>query len=651
MCGITGYLSSRPDDAQQLRNHARQMCDAIAHRGPDDEGLWLDAEQRVVLGHRRLSIVDLSPQGHQPMASACGRYVMVYNGEIYNHQALRASLPPQAWRGHSDTETVLAMFSQHGVAASLPLLVGMFAIALWDRQTSTLVLVRDRLGEKPLYYGHLPSGDFVFGSELKALRAHPRWQGSIDRNALALYMRHNVVPAPHSIYQGIHKLPPAHWLVLGPGGAVQINHYWSVQEVARQGQLAPSNWSDTEATDRLEAMLAQAVQGQMLADVPLGAFLSGGVDSSTIVALMVRHNTQPVRTFAIGFSEAGFNEAAHAKAVAAHLGTAHTELYVTPADALAVIPRLPSIYDEPFADSSQIPTFLVAQMARQHVTVALSGDGGDELFAGYNRYLLADRLWHRLARLPLPLRQLLARAMLVLPPGGWNALAAPLMRALPAARRQAQLGDKLHKFARSVMPAADASAMYRALVSHWQDPAAVVLGATEPYTLLDKARFDLQQRNAVEQMCLLDQQTYLPDDILVKVDRAAMAVSLETRVPLLDHRVVEFAWQLPMHQKIRDGQTKWLLRQVLYRHVPPALIERPKQGFAVPLDQWLRGPLRGWAEALLNPQRLREDGIFDAALLRRTWQEHQSGSRNWQYQLWDVLMFQAWHDSVQARPG
>lgn len=647
MCGITGYLSSVPDSAEDLHRHVRRMCDAIAHRGPDGEGIWADAEGRVVLGHRRLAVVDLSPQGHQPMASACGRYVLVYNGEIYNHLELRDSLGAQAWRGHSDTETVLAMFSRHGVEATLRELVGMFAMAVWDRQARTLTLTRDRMGEKPLYWGRLPAGDFVFGSELKALRAHPRWQPEIDRDALALYMRHNAIPAPHSIYRGIHKLMPGCWLQVQADGQLVHGRYWNVQEVAQRARAQPTGWSDAEATDRLEKVLVQAVQGQLLSDVPLGAFLSGGVDSSTIVALMARHSSQPVRTFAIGFDEAGFDEAVYAKAVAAHLGTDHTELYVTARDALDVIPRLPTMYDEPFADSSQIPTALLAGMARQHVTVALSGDAGDELFAGYNRYLLADHVWKRLSRVPLPARRAIARALLAMPAAGWNALARPLQALLPGHRRQAQVGDKLHKLARSVLPARDQGAMYRALVSHWQHPAELVLGAHEPRTLLDDANFDLSVTSSVEHMSLLDQQTYLPDDILVKVDRAAMAVSLETRVPLLDHRVVEFAWQLPLHQKIRDGQTKWLLRQVLYRHVPRTLIERPKQGFAVPLDQWLRGPLRDWAEYLLSPQRLAADGLFDVALVRHTWLAHLQGDRNWQYLLWDVLMFQAWHDSVR----
>jgi asparagine synthase (glutamine-hydrolysing) len=648
MCGITGYLTTRGDPESVLRQDATRMCDGIAHRGPDDQGLWLDAPNGVVLGHRRLAIVDLSPQGHQPMASACGRYMVVYNGEIYNHMALRQQLGNVAWRGHSDTETMLACFTRFGVRATLDMLVGMFAFAVWDHQTRSLILARDRMGEKPLYYGRLPCGDFVFGSELKALRAHPRWQAEIDRDSLALYMRHNNVPAPRSIYKGIAKLRPGSWLEVSAGGEVREGLYWRMQDVVERARAQRLEVPDAEAIDQLEAVLSQAVKDQMVADVPLGAFLSGGVDSSAIVALMCKQSSNAVRTFSIGFAEEGFNEAEHAKAVAAHLGTDHTELYVTAQDALAVVPRLPRMYDEPFADSSQIPTYLVSQMARRHVTVSLSGDAGDELFAGYNRYLLAERLWNSLSSVPLGLRRVTARAILGVSPGAWDSVTGLAAKGVPALRRHARIGDKLHKLAANVMPVATREAMYRSLVSHWHEPASLVLGSSEPKTLLDEIALELPGTSSVEQMCLLDQVTYLPDDILVKVDRAAMAVSLETRVPLLDHRVVEFAWRLPMHQKIRGGSTKWLLRQMLYRHVPRELIERPKQGFAVPIDHWLRGPLREWAHGLLNPARLRAEGFFDAAMVERCWNEHQQGQRNWEHRLWGVLMFQAWHEEQRA---
>jgi asparagine synthase (glutamine-hydrolysing) len=647
MCGIAGYLTRRPDARAELLLHATTMASAIAHRGPDASGVWCDELRGVALAHRRLAIVDLSPMGQQPMESVCGRYVVVYNGEIYNHGELRKSMPDIPWRGHSDTETLLACLTRWGLQASLERIVGMFAMAIWDRQTQRLFLVRDRMGEKPLYYGWLPSGDFVFGSELKALRAHPRWQAEIDRDALALYMRHNAVPAPHSIYRGIFKLSPGSSLQVSPDGTMSDERYWSTVDAARQARTRPLVLTDAQATDRLETLLGEAVAGQMVADVPLGAFLSGGVDSSAVVALMCRRSSTPVRTFSIGFTEKGYDEALHAKAVARHLGTDHTELYVTPDDAMRVIPRLPEIYDEPFADSSQIPTFLVAQMARRHVAVSLSGDGGDELFAGYNRYLVAERAWRRLHAIPLTVRRSVARAALALSPTAWDRLGTLLSHGVPHLRRHGRIGEKVHKFASSVLPSASQAQMYRALVSHWNDPAGVVNGANEPPTAQDTLDAVDTRFTPVERMCLLDQISYLPDDILVKVDRAAMAVALETRVPLLDHRLVEFAWQLPMHQKIRDGKTKWLLRQVLYRHIPAELIERPKQGFGVPLDHWLRGPLREWAEHLLTPSRLNEDGLLNSAAVRRKWDEHLQGRRNWQFLLWDVLMFQAWHEAVR----
>jgi asparagine synthase (glutamine-hydrolysing) len=647
MCGITGTLGTRGEPEHILRRIVTRMSDAIVHRGPDGSGEWVDACHGIALGHRRLAIVDLSEHGRQPMTSTCGRYTVVYNGEIYNHLELRAGLDGFAWRGHSDTETLLACFTRHGVIEALPKLVGMFALAVWDRDDHALILARDRMGEKPLYVGKLPGGDFVFGSELKALRAHPRWHAEVDRDALTLLLRHNAVPAPHSIYRGVTKLMPGHWMRVEAGsGRTTSGCYWDLKRVAFEGrrpQAAPAPAADDAATDALEALLSDAVRGQMLSDVPLGAFLSGGVDSSTVVALMCKlQGASKVRSFAIGFDEAGFDEAVHAKAVARHLGTDHTELYVTARDALDVIPRLPSLYDEPFADSSQIPTFLVCQMARKHVTVALSGDAGDELFAGYTRYRIAHDLWRKLSRLPVASRRAMARGVLAVPPSAWQAVMAAPMALMPQWRRLPNAADKLHKFAATVLPARDPAAMYRALVSHWSEPAQVVLGASEPATLLQDTEIPAKLSDDVERMSLIDQLTYLPDDILVKVDRAAMGVSLETRVPMLDHRVVEFAWQLPMHQKIRDGQSKWLLRQVLYRHVPRELIERPKQGFGVPLDQWLRGPLREWADDLLSPSRLRSEGFFDAAAVQRKWAEHTSGRRNWQYQLWDILMFQAW---------
>ncbi len=645
MCGIAGFLGGggRADCAAV----ARSMAEAMHHRGPDDSGVWVDEGARIALAHRRLAILDLSPAGHQPMASTDGRHVIVFNGEIYNHQALRALLAGENWRGHSDTETLLAAITAWGVETTLRLCVGMFAFALWDRQERSLTLARDRLGEKPLYYGTM-AGHFLFASELKALRTWPGFSGEIDRDALALFMRRNYVPAPWSIYRGIRKLPPGMFLRVaaqGPSTVVaEPIPYWSAREAAESGLAQPFAGDVGEAADELERLLRQAIAGQMLADVPLGAFLSGGIDSSVVVALMQAQSSRPVRSFSIGFHEGEYNEAHHAKAVAAHLGCDHTELYATPRQAMNVIPRLPALYDEPFADSSQIPTFLVSQLARQHVTVSLSGDGGDELFGGYNRYFWAMQLWRRFSRMPRPLRRAAQAGLTALSPAAWNRLfhmAGPL---LPAALRHANPGDKLHKLA-ALFAARQPEAIYQRLVSHWDDPAAVVWHSHEPATaLFDPARW-LDSPDFPQRMMYLDQVSYLPDDILVKVDRAAMAVSLETRVPLLDHRLVEFAWRLPLAMKIRDGQGKWLLRQVLYRHVPRHLIDRPKMGFGVPIDVWLRGPMKDWAEALLDEARLRRESYFDPTPIRHLWAEHQSGRRNWAYHLWDVLMFQAWREA------
>jgi asparagine synthase (glutamine-hydrolysing) len=651
MCGITGYLNSRSDNAAALSHPVRGMCQAIAHRGPDDTGTWTDADQGVVLGHVRLAIVDLSPQGHQPMASPSGRFMLVFNGEIYNHPDLRAHLEATrqapTWRGHSDTETLLAGFDAWGIEDTLKSAIGMFAIAVWDRQTQTLTLARDRLGEKPLYYGWQGGANavppvFLFGSELAALRRHPAFHAEIDRDALCLYMRHNCIGGTDSIYRGIRKLPPGTLLTVSRQAPEPVLHtYWSGAAVAEHGVAHRFSGTPEEAVDALEALLKDAIRQQMMADVPLGAFLSGGVDSSTVVALMQTQSSRPVKTFSIGFHEQGYNEAEHAKAVARHLGTEHTELYVTSEQAMAVIPTLPTLYSEPFADSSQIPTFLVSQLARQHVTVSLSGDAGDELLCGYNRYQITASTWGKLRRIPRPLRTLGARAITAIAPTTWNRLGA----FLPHAR----VGDKLHKGA-AVMDSTSVSDLYRGMASHWPDPAAVVIGGTEPATLLKGKEPVLAGLVEVERMMALDMLTYLPDDILVKVDRAAMGVSLETRVPFLDHRVVEFAWSLPLDYKLRNGVTKWPLRQVLYRHVPQALIERPKMGFGVPIGQWLRGPLRDWAEDLLNASRLRQEGFFQPEPIRQKWAEHLEGHRNWQYHLWDVLMFQAWlsHQNQKA---
>ncbi len=646
MCGLTGFLNIHPvTSTERLTTQIVPMIHTLHHRGPDEGDIWVEAETGIALGHRRLAILDLSPQGHQPMRSTNGRFIIVFNGEIYNYQTIRDELEKLGtapnWRGHSDTEVMLAAINQWGVENALKRFIGMFAFALWDRQDRVLYLARDRLGEKPLYYGWM--GDtFLFGSELKALRVHPAWRGEIDRNALALLMRYCYIPAPYSIYQGIFKLLPGTLLKLSLTKATQ-NHsydlipYWSAKAVVEQGVTHPLQASEAEVIQQLDTLLRDAVRQQMVADVPLGAFLSGGVDSSTIVALMQAQSHRPVKTFTIGFSEAGYNEAQYAKQVARHLGTDHTEWYVTPEEAMAVIPQLPTLYDEPFADSSQIPTFLVSRLARQHVTVSLSGDAGDELFGGYNRYFWGKNIWQKIGWMPRPFRGLTAKLLTSLSPPTWDKLFA----LLPTQFRQTTPGEKLHKLAET-LAVAKPEEMYRRLVSHWKHPEALVINSCEPPTKLTANEELSYLLEFTQKMMYLDLVSYLPDDILVKVDRATMGVSLESRVPFLDHRVVELAWQIPQSMKIRQNQGKWILRQVLYQYVPKALIERPKMGFGIPLDSWLRGPLREWAESLLNSQRLRQEGFFNESLVRHKWEEHLTGKRNWQYYLWDVLMFQAW---------
>ena len=658
MCGIAGFLGAIPRHAkEEQRIRLKRMTDAIIYRGPDDAGYWSDAEHGIGLGHRRLSILDLSPAGHQPMQSAGSRYVIAFNGEIYNHLLLREELDSagrvQAWRGHSDTETLLAGFDAWGILSTVERAIGMFSFAVWDRQAGTLTLGRDRIGEKPLYYGWQGQGGeaaFLFGSELKALRAHPAFENTISRGALSLQLRHNYIPAPYSIHEGIAKLAPGSLLTVSARQREpKVWTYWSGAQQAAQGVANPFTGTANQAVDALENLLKDAVRGQMMADVPLGAFLSGGVDSSTVVALMQAQSSRPVKTFSIGFHEENYNEAEYAKAVASHLGTDHTELYVTAEQAMAVIPRLPSMYDEPFSDSSQLPTFLVSQLAREHVTVSLSGDAGDELFCGYNRYQMTARLWKTLGAGPRPLRRLAARGLTSVSVQSWNRLASAAAPFLPQSLRHANLGDKLHKGA-GVVASASLDALYLSLVSHWDDPASVVIGATEPSTLLTDDTHAFPELDSIQRMMAFDMLTYLPDDILVKVDRAAMSMSLETRVPFLDHRVVEFAWRLPQSVKLRDGTTKWALRQVLYKYVPKALIERPKMGFGVPIGDWLRGPLRDWAETLLDESRLRNEGFFKPAQIRKKWEEHLSGRRNWQYHLWDVLMFQSWFEHQSGEP-
>ncbi|EEE02755.1 asparagine synthase (glutamine-hydrolyzing) [Burkholderia multivorans] len=654
MCGIDGFLNSVAFDEETARGTLARMTASLAHRGPDAQGLWVDPAAGIALGHRRLAIVDLSVHGRQPMASACGRYVMVFNGEIYNHRELRAQLErvgrAPAWRGHSDTEVLLAAFAAWGVDATLRRATGMFALALWNRESRVLTLARDRIGEKPLYYGRI--GDaLVFASELKALRAYPGFDGEIDRDALCLYLRHSAVPAPHTIYRGIRKLPPGSWIQFEHAqDTPRIRTYWALEHAIDAGHHEPFAGTAAEAVDRLDTVLRQAVARQMEADVPLGAFLSGGVDSSAIVALMQAQSAAPVDTFTIGFHEAGYDEAGYAKAVARHLGTRHTELYVTADHALDVVPKLPAIYDEPFSDASQIPTFLVAELTRRHVKVSLSGDGGDELFGGYTRYFLTPRLWRKLHRVPAAVRTRIAGALHALRPDHADQLAAVAQGAWGAGELRespTRIGDRLHKLGH-VMTADSRIGLYRLLMSSVHHPERIALAGHEPPTPLDTVSAWPAHLSFAEQAMAIDTLTYLPTDILTKVDRAAMAVSLETRMPFLDHHVVEFAWRLPASLRLPEGQSKALLRRLLDRYVPTELIDRPKQGFCAPIDHWLRGALRDWADALLQPSRLRDEGFFDAAAVERLWRQHQTGRMNWQHQLWTVLMFQAWLDAQRA---
>ncbi len=647
MCGLTGFLGWYGESNLQL-DLVKRMTSQIHHRGPNSSGYWLEAAAGLALGHKRLAVVDLSPAGAQPMHANSGRWVLVFNGEIYNHNKLRAELNKHdaslLWRGLSDTETLLAGFDAWGIETTVRKCVGMFAMAIWCRLTHTLTLVRDRLGEKPLYYGWQGRGSqkvFLFGSELKTLRAHTAFSAEVCPVALGSYMQNMTVSGTQSIYEDVYKVPPGTILkVSTQNPSPSFHRYWSVEEVAVRGMSYPFTGTANQAVDELEVLLKRSVGQQMMADVPLGAFLSGGVDSSVIVALMQAQSTRRVKTFSIGFNEDAYNEAEYARAVAAYIGTEHTDLYVTPQQALDLIPRLPVVYDEPFADSSQVPSLLISQMTRQHVTVALSGDGGDELFAGYNRYEFTASVWPKLLRIPKPLREILGLYITRLSPDALNRLAT----IAPRAKRWANVGEKLHKVA-SVMSAGEVTALYKGLVAvGWPDPTKIVRGL-ESYTSQMQMPA-MQCLSDVERMMVWDAMNYLTDDVLTKVDRAAMWVSLETRAPFLDHEVVEFAWRLPMQFKLRpeNGRftTKWALRQVLYRHLPQTLIERPKVGFGVPLEHWLRGPLRDWAEDLLSEDRLRREGYLSPGPVRKKWVEHISGQRNNQHALWCVLMFQAW---------
>lgn len=641
MCGIAGCFGPSLDFQNQATlGTLGRMIDSIAHRGPDSDGVWADPEAGIALGHRRLAIIDVSEAGAQPMVSASGRFVVVYNGEIYNHQDLRDELEaagPVPWRGHSDTETMLAGFEAWGIEATIRRSIGMFAIAVWDRRERVLTLVRDRMGEKPLYYGWQGEGRnavFLFGSELKALRAHPAFADEIDRDALCLLLSYRYIGGTHSIYRGIQKLPPGSIARLSHEQPVPVvDTYWSAVDVAAAAAAENTRpLSETEAVDALEEVLTRSVARQMIADVPVGAFLSGGIDSSTIVALMQHCSNVPVRTFTIGMDEPRMDEAAHARRVAEHLGTEHTELYLGMDDLLAILPELPQIYDEPLADASQIPTLLISRLARQHVTVSLSGDGGDELFCGYDRYDQADRFWRHVSRAAPFVRRAAERAATAVPESAWDRLLKPLKPESGA------LGQRIHRIA-GYGRSGSLHELQLKILAYWPDPP-VIGGAEPPWALTADNVPDTL--SGLDQMMLRDIGSFLADDVLTKVDRASMSVSLESRAPLLDHTVVEFAVRQPAALKLREGRSKWLLRQVLYRHVPEAIVDRPKAGFSVPVASWLRGPLRDWAENLLDPVRLGTAGYLDPEPVRRKWLEHQSGSFDWHNQLWSVLMFQAW---------
>ncbi|MBF0309713.1 MAG: asparagine synthase (glutamine-hydrolyzing) [Magnetococcales bacterium] len=643
MCGIAGFWDARAAEGEEeLLRRIREMNASIAHRGPDGEGVHVDAKAGLALGHRRLAIIDLSPNGRQPMFSASGLTVVVFNGEIYNFAGLRGQLEREGctFRGHSDTEVLVEACERWGVESTLPRLVGMFAFALWDGTRQRLILARDRLGKKPLYY-HQNGSLLLFASQVKALRCHPAFRPRLDAVALHHFLRLSYVPASGCIYQGVRQLPPGHWAEIDRDGALRLGRYWDPWQVVREGQSGRQRAEEDSASDldRLEALLQEAVSDRMVTDVPLGAFLSGGIDSSLVTALMQRHSSQRVRTFSIGFQEGRYDEADAARAVARHLGTDHTELYVDARQAMEIIPQLPAFYDEPFADSSQVPTLLLSKLTREHVTVALSGDGGDELFGGYNRHVLAARLERLFRQVPPVLRHLAAGILRGLSPGIWDGLG----RLIPPGKRPRLLGDKLHKLG-DILALPDQAAIYPRLVAAWPWDRPLVKGVDcrretwPPGGLPDPPeglRFS-------EIMQLYDLVTYLPEDILVKVDRASMAVGLETRAPFLDHRVVAWSWQLPMSRKVVEGQGKWLLRQVLYRHVPPTLVNRPKMGFALPVDGWLRGPLRGWCEDLMRDLDGELAGLLEGEPWRERFREHVAGVRNWQISLWNLFMFLSW---------
>ncbi len=648
MCGINGFYSKY---SFTFDNVISKMNSSISHRGPDTNGIWVDKNSGIVFGHQRLSILDLSDSGSQPMHSNSGRYIITYNGEVYNHLEIRKELENNNnginWRGTSDTETLLEAIDFWGIETALKKIDGMFAFGLWDKKNNSLTLARDRIGEKPIYYGWQGKGDnkvFLFSSELKALKAHPEFIREVNIDAISLQLRHNYIPAPYSIFKNIFKLLPGHYLKFSESDLKKnllpnSKCYWSLIESALYGINNQLTQSDTEIQNNLEKYLQSSVKKQMISDVPLGAFLSGGIDSSIVVALMQSQSNVPIKTFTIGFDEDSYDEAKHAKNIALNIGADHTELYISPQKAMDVIPKLPTIYDEPFSDSSQIPTFLVTQLANKHVKVVLSGDAGDELFCGYNRYVMSKKFWSILSLMPLSSRNILSSGLQSISPQTWSSFS----NILPGLNKYSNFGDKIHKGA-NALTAKNFNDLHYRLCSNWQNPTDVVINSKELGTFLTEFRPQLNGLNGEQQMMTLDFINYLPDDILVKVDRASMASSLETRIPFLDHNLIEYVWKIPQSLKLKNGQGKWILRQILNKYVPKNLTERPKMGFGVPIDTWLRGPLRDWAENLLNENKLKQEGYFNSRLIRDKWEEHLSKKKNWQHHLWSVLMFEAWID-------
>ena len=647
MCGFAGYFSKSELNSYNSEEILLKMGLVIKHRGSDDSGIWYKKNSKIGFTHRRLAVQDLSSAGHQPMISCSGRYVIAYNGEIYNHKLLRERVEKYTdtkihWKGGSDTETLLACIESFGVEDTLRSIVGMFAFSLWDCKDSSLILARDRFGEKPLYYG-MQNNTLLFGSDLKSLKQHPSFQGEINRNSIALLMRYGYIPAPSSIYVGIKKLLPGSFIKFDSGASLEcFKQYWNFSNIVNDSNINIKSHSQSyeKSVEKLEIVLGDAIERQMIADVPVGAFLSGGIDSSTIVALAQSRRVDPIKTFTIGFDKESYNEAQHAKKVARHIGTEHIEMYVTPEDAIDVIQQIPNIYTEPFADPSQIPTYIVSQMTKKHVTVGLSGDAGDEIFSGYNRYVLTEKYWNKIEKTPYFLRLIMSKGIEKFSPNQINKMFLATQGLFSVKHQQVNIGEKLHKVS-IALKAKTSDDLYLSMISRWQNPEDLVLGVGQQDTVVENLTYP-EEDNIIHKMMETDMVTYLPDDILCKVDRASMFVGLESRAPFLDDKVVEFAWSLPFEYKIKNGVGKSILRDVLYRHIPKSLVDRPKMGFGVPISDWLRGPLKGWASDLLDENRLNKEGFFNAKLIQEKWLEHQHGVHNWQYQLWPVLMFQLW---------